>query len=245
MYRLYDRTLAWLDKAFEAAKRAVELDPSSMRSHTAMSYVYRLKDDESRAIEEAKIAISLEPNNAASYFQLAFNYADMKRPKDAIEPLRRAIELDPTFFSAYQNLFSALAAIGDEEGYKVLAVDALPQYERMVRLDTKNSHYKTELAQCYAATGRTEEGDRILTELLATEHDPLYLYNIGIALTNIGKYAEGYLAQKRAYELGFKRFDLWRGKVYAERHADDEELLKIIHEVGELVMRKQQEVKNG
>jgi len=140
---------------------------------------------------------------------------------------------------------SALDAIGDHEGYCALGAEALPQYERIVRLDPKNSLYKIGMAQCYVAIGQQEEGNRILTELLATEHDPLHLYNIGIALSNSGKKAEGYLAQKRAYELGFKRFDLWRGNVYAGRHADDEELLKIIHDIDELVMRKQQELELG
>jgi TolB-like protein/Flp pilus assembly protein TadD len=82
-------------RCFEAAHRAVELDPRDAAAHWALGRAYSLDLDYKRAIAELETAVRLNSNDAQSWYQLGWLRVRAGRHRDAIEPLRLAERLSP------------------------------------------------------------------------------------------------------------------------------------------------------
>ncbi len=86
-----------LERAFEAAKKAVALDDSLPLAHTYLGWAYVWRNQHEEAIAEAKRAIALDPNFAEGYARLGniLNYAG--RPQEGIDLVKKAMRLDPHY----------------------------------------------------------------------------------------------------------------------------------------------------
>jgi len=98
--------------AFEAAQRAVTIDPHLYDARTALALAHRENGRASEWRAEARSAIELNPRLAESYVLLGDSYFSAPgwgcgRDRDAAlaeRHYRRAFELDPRFALAYGNL---------------------------------------------------------------------------------------------------------------------------------------------
>jgi tetratricopeptide (TPR) repeat protein len=76
-------------------KRAVELDPASPVSHTALGYILAMSRDFDGAIRENKKAIELQPDLLAPQFNLAEAYILNRQFPEALEECKRIETTDP------------------------------------------------------------------------------------------------------------------------------------------------------
>lgn len=107
---------AEVDRAEIAAKKAISLDPSVARAHTALGWVYRIRGNHKAALDAFEKAISVDPNFAPAYAQAANEMVLMGNAKDAIPRAEKALELSPNDMS--KDVFTWVAgrayfAIGD------------------------------------------------------------------------------------------------------------------------------------
>ena len=93
----WSEDLQALERAFEAAKKAVALDDSLplARSYLASIYVFRKQYE--KAIAEGKRAISLDPNFAEGYARLGQVMIVAGRPQEGIDLVEKAMRLDPYY----------------------------------------------------------------------------------------------------------------------------------------------------
>ena len=84
-----------IDKADEAARKAVELDDSAAEIHNTLAGIYLFGHwDPKRADEEAQRAIALNPNHAEIHHLRAYILEALNRPEEALQEQRRCTELD-------------------------------------------------------------------------------------------------------------------------------------------------------
>jgi len=83
-----------LDRALDAARRAVVLDPASQWAHQALAVVYFYRHELEAFSPEAERAIALNPNNAFTLAMLGqeLHYAGDER---GISFVRKAVKIDP------------------------------------------------------------------------------------------------------------------------------------------------------
>jgi adenylate cyclase len=83
-----------LDRALEAARRAVDADPANQAAHQALANSYFYRHELDGFLAEAERAIALNPNSAATLASLGerLNYAGDPR---GILLVRKAVKLDP------------------------------------------------------------------------------------------------------------------------------------------------------
>jgi adenylate cyclase len=83
-----------LDRALEAARRAIDLDPSNYRSRWALAAVYFYRHELGAFFAEAERALALNPNSAAllNYVGMLFLQAGDERGMGFV---RKAMKLDP------------------------------------------------------------------------------------------------------------------------------------------------------
>jgi len=86
---------ATLERAYELARKAVQLYPGLPQAHASFGVVLNLQHKHDAAISEFERAIALNPNFADFRFGLALIYAG--EPRRAIEVLQAYMRLDPFY----------------------------------------------------------------------------------------------------------------------------------------------------
>jgi len=82
-----------LERALEAAQRAIALNDSSAGSHVSLGYVYLGQKQYEQAIAEMERAVALAPNEAGNYASLADVLSRADKPEDALEAAAKALHL--------------------------------------------------------------------------------------------------------------------------------------------------------
>ncbi len=149
-----------LDRALQAAQKAVNLDDSLPLAHSFLGWAHLWKKQHEEAIAEAKRAIELDPNFAEGYARLGeiLNYAG--RPDEGVNLLKQAMHLDPHFPAIYL-FFLGYGHYG------------MGQYEEAIaalkRSLTQNpDHFSPHriLAVIFSELGREEEAQAEVAEML-------------------------------------------------------------------------------
>ncbi len=89
-----------LDRAYEAARKAVELDPLSSAAHEVLGRVLLRREQHAAAVDAIERSIALNPNRADHYASLADVLTFANRPGEAIDFLKKAMRLDPFILPA-------------------------------------------------------------------------------------------------------------------------------------------------
>ncbi len=92
-----------LERAFELARKAVELDDAQPIAHWTLGYVYLMKRQHEQAIAEAERTIALDPNNANAYVQLGDLLVYVGRAQETIGLVEKAMRLNPHYPAPYAN----------------------------------------------------------------------------------------------------------------------------------------------
>jgi adenylate cyclase len=149
-----------LDRALEAAKKAVALDDSSSDAHVALGWNLLWKKQHDLAIAELEKGVSLDPSNSDAYTLLggALNFSE--RPEEAIEFHRRAMRLDPNY-PVYVALFLA-------QSYFLLRRydQALAAYKEVLSRNPDYLPAHEQLAVVYMELGREKEARAQVAESL-------------------------------------------------------------------------------
>lgn len=146
-----------LDRAFEAARRAVALDPTSQWARAVLAAVHFFRHDLDAFFAEAERAITLNPNNPGALADLGADllYAGDER---GIALVRKAAALDPLHPTVLNSLV-AYYHFDRAEYEEALAA---------ARTVDAPGFYYTQLwlAAIYAELGRESEAQSALEELL-------------------------------------------------------------------------------
>ena len=142
---------AALDKAREAALKAIEGDESSAEAHLALALVYYRADwDWDNADREFKRAIEINDGYATGHHQYAMFLAALKRLDEALAEIRKAQELDP--LSLIIN--TAVARILH---FSRRFDEAIEQSRRTLELNPQFALGYFDIGVAYAQIGKLEE----------------------------------------------------------------------------------------
>ena len=148
-----------LERAFEAAKKAVALDDSLPLAHTYLGWAYVWRKQYEEAIAEGERAIALDPNFAEGYARLGQILIFAGRPEEGIGLVKKAMRLDPHY---PPNHLVYLA-----RGYDLLGKheDAITALRECITRDPDRYAAHKSLAVIYGLLGRREEAQAEVAEL--------------------------------------------------------------------------------
>jgi TolB-like protein/cytochrome c-type biogenesis protein CcmH/NrfG len=149
-----------LERAFEAARKAVALNDSLPLARAYLAWAYLWKRQHQQAIAEAKRAIALDPNLAEGYARLGEILNLSGRPEEGIGLVRKAMRLDPHYPPNYLiYLGHAYYATGKYE-------EAIAALKRCItRTPDLLTPHRT-LVVIYGELGRQEEARAEVAEML-------------------------------------------------------------------------------
>ncbi len=149
-----------MERAFEAAERAVALDDSLPLARTYLAWVYVFRKQYEEAIAEGQRAISLDPNFAESYARLGLILSFAGRPEEAVDLVKKAMRLDPHYpFTYFFYLGHAYYAM---EKYE----EAIAALEKGVTHNPDSMGCHLFLTVIQSELGRKEEAQAQLAEVL-------------------------------------------------------------------------------
>lgn len=190
-------------KAREAARKALEINETDVDAHVVLGLVAHWHDwDWSVAEKELKRSIELNPRNSESYLYYSYLLSPLGRPAEAeaiarqglqIDPLssgtnfgvasalvfnrrwdeaivhlRKAIELDPNYWFHHSYLGRAYEQKG-------MMSEAIAEFKLAFGLDNQQSENWAGLAHAYAVSGRKDEAQKMLDDLIRKSSENSYV----------------------------------------------------------------------
>lgn len=104
------------DRAAEAYRRALELDPDHAEANVNLGRLLHEAGDTAGALELARRAEASAPDLAEASYNLGVALQDLGRLDEAAAAYRRALETDPDLADAHYNLATVCERLGDNQG---------------------------------------------------------------------------------------------------------------------------------
>jgi serine/threonine protein kinase/Tfp pilus assembly protein PilF len=142
-----------IQKAKEAATKALSLDDSLAEAHTSFASVHEFEWKWKEAEKEYKRAIELNPNYPTAHHWYSIYLSNMGRHDESIAEIKRALQLDP--LSLVINMTVA-DCYSDARRYD----EAIEQYRKTIEMDP-------DFPNVHGALGRVYREKRMYSEALA------------------------------------------------------------------------------
>lgn len=174
-----------IEKADEAAQKALSLDGSIPEPHIAMSYIQINKyKNYDASVKELERALQLSPYNPTARIRYGWQLLRLGNMDGALEQMRIALENDPLSPISNSALCSILLL---KRNY----IEALKHSEKAVELNPNVSLFKVQLGNVYFLNGKV---DQAITTLKSEVNSPYSKYDALASLAYIyaktGKTAE-------------------------------------------------------
>jgi serine/threonine-protein kinase len=154
-----------MEKARDAARKALESNPNAAEGHIAMAAVLEAYDwDWAGAEREYRRALDLSPDLQSAHLWYGMFLRDQGRLKEAMPQLRRASQLGPRSALAAVNLTYGLLAEGNTTA-------ALEQARRAHELAPGLASASIALLHAARAAGQIKDSEGILAQALKTAAD--------------------------------------------------------------------------
>jgi adenylate cyclase len=147
---------AEIDRAEDAAKKAIKLEHKTALAHHALGWVHRLRGQHQDALNSFSQAATIDPNLARAHAQVANEMVFLGKPKDAIPLVEKAIQLSPNepFTGAYFWIKGrAFFALGNYP-------EAITALEESIRMRPNLWYSQAWLAAAYALSNRNGEAQQ-------------------------------------------------------------------------------------
>jgi adenylate cyclase len=167
-------------RAYDAAGKALELDPTNARAHTVLAFLQLSDGRHEEAIASGKRAVELNPNDAEAHANLGMVLSFAGRPQEAIATIGNAMRLNPVP-PAGLRLLAGMVFFNAQEYDRAIA-----ELEPVVKAWPDAETPREYLSAAYALNGDTERA-RLQREALP-----------GFSQANLAHYRLAYSDQ---YEL--------------------------------------------
>jgi tetratricopeptide (TPR) repeat protein len=202
--------LGSLDKAVQASRKAIELNPNLMETHRARGTVLEITANYEEAAKEFEAAIAQNTNIADLHLALGRNYRALEMYEKAIEEFNRANALNPADPMPDTLISRTYATVGEYAKaiqYAQQAVKDTPEdaymHGNLGSMYYRNRQYPEAVNSLKLAVrgGTTEEG--AVVEGLPLDYGRVaeYFYSYGLALARTGDCGEA-LQISQAVQLG-------------------------------------------
>ena len=198
--------------AFQAYKRALEVDPTNPNRWLTIGIFFRERQQSARAVEYFKKAQELQPDLAMPYMNLGAAYSDMRQFDKAIEYTRKAIALDPDLASAHLNLGAIYRRTAQHD-------KAIEHLEKASALRPNDGAIHGHLGMAYRSNGQNARAIRHLEKAhtLRPRHI-VTLVNLAVAYSDEGHNSQAIELLKEAATLkpGLAAVHVNLGAVYGK-----------------------------
>jgi tetratricopeptide (TPR) repeat protein len=204
LYMYFDSRPKNLDKAIEASRRALELNPLLAEAHVARGLAASLKKNFAEAELEFQEAIRLDP----TLFEARYFYGRTCRSQgkhlESAQLFEEACQLRPDDYQAATHLPGAYTALGRDADAQAAQQRALDVVTRHLEVNSNDARALYLGAICCCQLGHSEQGLEWAGRALALDpDDSVTLYNVACVNAVQGRIEPALDCLERALKQGF------------------------------------------
>ncbi|HET6510793.1 MAG TPA: tetratricopeptide repeat protein, partial [Candidatus Kapabacteria bacterium] len=205
----YERNDQHLNEALRCAQKALTLKPDFPKAKSALATVHQLLGDHVTAESLLIEATADDPDDYYSYYALGQLYSKLQRLESSIDAYTRSVELKPDFLGAHWGRVISSINLGDNARAEQLALEALPRYERALRITPSREGPKMSYAALLEIANKPQKSRAVMEELLTDPQlDPQTLYTATCLYSRLGETEKALDTLARSIERGFYDFAL-------------------------------------
>ena len=236
-YRSYSRDSQLLTRASKHIKLAARVLGESALIYYIRSMLARNLGNLEESLHLALRSVELDPKYAHGYDALGFAYKSMGRLGESANARERLVQLLENDRNAHFSYLIALNDLGDTSRLAVSAVQALPLWERYLRLTPDDLNARVFYANILGWAGEHERSLSEARTLESTEGlDGFALYNLACIYLHEDDPASGIRTLRKSVERGFRNIELFR-------HDPDLDPLRGTPEFEELMKELEEKIK--
>jgi tetratricopeptide (TPR) repeat protein len=211
----------WIERAREAAERAVSLQPQLPEAHVARAWVFYANKQYAEAVSEARLALAQKPDCEGVYYMLGRALFAAGRYQEIADIADAAVEVSGADYNIYVPIVNALGAMGKMDAQRNMNMRRTESLETHVKDVPDDARARMQLAGSYASLNRADDAMReVNLAMVLRPNEPTVLYNAACTFCTLNRKPEALDALKRAWDAGFK------DAVWARRDPD----LAILHD---------------
>ena len=210
----------WLERAREAAEKAVSLQPQLPEAHVARGWVFYANMQNAEAVSEARLAIAQKPDCEGVYYLLGRALFAAGRYQEIAESADDAVRVSGNDYNIYVPIINALKAMGKDDAVQHMNVRRVQALEDHLKDVPDDARARMQLAITYGSVGRSEDAVREASlAMLLRPNEATVLYNAACTFCMLNRKSEAIDALQKAWHAGFK------DAVWARRDPD----LALVH----------------
>jgi non-specific serine/threonine protein kinase len=195
----------WLERARDAAERAVSLQPNLPEAHVGRGWVFYANKQYDEAVTEARMAIAQKPDCEGVYYMLGRALFSAGRYHDIVEIADEAVRVSGNDYNIYVPITNALKALGKADAQHLMNMRRVEALETHLVEVPDDARARTQLAVTFAILGRADDAMReIRLAMLLRPNEPTVLYNAACTFCMLFNKTEALEALKKAWNAGFK-----------------------------------------
>ena len=185
-------------------RRALELNPGYATAHHWYGYHLMTVGRNDEGIAELKLAESLDPLSLIISAGVADALYIAHMVDEATRQLNKTLEMDPNFAMAHYQMGQVLAHRGKFDA-------AIAEFQRAIELSGHSPAFDANLANAYAAAGRTADAERMAKDLAQLQHQNGSVdADIALIYVGLGENDQAMYWLEKAYQARFEAVMLVR-----------------------------------
>ena len=204
-YRLKYATtqdIAWRDRYWETAMRAVQLSPELAPVQVAMGRVYMAKNELDLAQTSFDKALAIDAHNPEAHLAYARLCENRGRFDDAEAYYRKAVAMEPESWGHRDSLAHFLYVRGRN-------AEAIDEWRRALRIAPDNAFVLLNLAGPLEEAGQLAEAAVMLERSVELRPHYMGYNNIGVVYYKSGRFEDAAKAYEKALELEKSDYTIW------------------------------------
>jgi TolB-like protein/Tfp pilus assembly protein PilF len=235
--------------AYDAAKKALELDENSSEAHTSMGVILEVFEWDWRGAErEFKRAVALNPNHFDAHYEYGFLLFRLKRLDEAELELEKSVQIDPLSYRGHSVLSSIYHLKGDlekAEAQKKISEELNTQIvsgkneveiaQKLIEREGRLPNYLFQLAKAYIQSGQEAEARTLRDELERTYKESNVgdiAFNTALVYLYLGEKDQALRWLERSYEKHDPYFMTINTNTYLDPIRQDPRFRSIVKKIG-------------
>ena len=175
-----NKGLGDLDKASQAFKKVIKLNPSLAEPHNNMSVVLKNQGKLKEATEACGEALKFKPNYVDAHYNMGNILYELGRLNEAIEAYKKALALKPDYAKAHNNIGIAYNSLGKPK-------EAIKAYTKALSLQPDYADAYNNMGIVLHVQGKLDEAITSFENALKIKPDYVYAhYSMGVIFQNQG-----------------------------------------------------------
>ena len=195
----------WIERAREAAERAVSLQPQLPEAHVARGWVFYANKQYDEAVTEGKMAIAQKSDCEGVYYMLGRALFAAGKYQEISDIADEAVRVSGADYNIYVPILNALRAMGKSDALRNMNMRRVEALEAHINEVPDDARARMQLAITFASLDREEDAMReARLAMLLRPNEPTVLYNAACTFCMLNRKAEGLEAIRKAWDAGFK-----------------------------------------